>query len=104
MKTRAGAVSLIVATLLVGAPPFAPRAEAQQAAPSQLNDHMLPMAVGALAGAFATFFVLPLIIPATAVAATAGASTTASPVLAVVGAGVGSFLGYEMAPTPTPPR
>jgi hypothetical protein len=97
MNTRAVATSLIIATLLVGAPALAPNAAAQTP-PAQLNDHVLPVAAGALVGAAVSFFVLPWIIPATAVAATAGASTTASPLLALVGAGVGSVIGYEMGP------
>lgn len=91
MWKRAVAASLIVATSLMGAP------SARAQAPGQLNDHVLPVAAGALVGAAATFFLLPLIIPATAAAAaTAGASTTASPLLAVIGAGVGGIIGYEM--------
>jgi len=97
MKTRAAATSLIIATLLLGAPPLTPTAAAQTA-PAQLNDHVLPVAAGALIGAAVSFFVLPWIIPATAVTAIPGASTTASPLIAVVGAGVGSIIGYEMGP------
>src|SRR5579864_7301385 len=97
MTTRAAATSLIVAMLLVGAPAFAPVAEAQAPAPSQLNDRILPIAAGALVGAAAGFFLLPWIVPATAVAATAGASTTASPTLGLIGAGIGSFIGFEAA-------
>ena len=88
------AVGLIVATLLVGTSAFMP-ASAQTPPPTQLNDHVLPVAAGALVGAAASFFLLPWIIPATAVAAAAGASTTASPILAVIGAGVGGVVGYE---------
>ena len=91
MTTRAASASLIAAILLMAAP----RAHAQ--APAQMNDHVLPVAAGALVGAAATFFLLPLIVPATAAAAaTAGASTTASPLLALIGAGVGGAIGYEM--------
>jgi hypothetical protein len=91
MMQRAVATGLIVATLVMVAP------DARAQAPAQLNDHVLPVAAGALVGAAATFFLLPLIVPATAAAAaTAGASTTASPLLAVIGAGVGGVIGYEM--------
>ncbi len=92
MKTRAFAASLIVATGIAAAQP----AWAQAPAPAQLNEHVLPVAAGALIGAAATFFLLPLVVPATAVAATAGVSATTSPVMAAVGAGVGGFLGYEL--------
>jgi len=98
MTFRGVAASLIVAIGLTGTPAFTSGAAAQQAGAAQLNDHILPVAAGALIGAAAGFFLLPWLIPATAVAASAGASTTASPVLAAIGAGVGSIAGYEFGP------
>lgn len=95
MTIRTVALGLTAAALLTGMP----HAYAQTAPRAQLNDHILPIAAGALVGAAASFFVLPLLIPATAAAAaTAGASTTASPILAVIGAGVGGLIGYELVP------
>jgi len=98
MTIRAVVAGIVAAAVLLGMTGFVPDAHAQQAARAQLNDHMLPVAAGALVGAAAGFFLLPWVIPATAVAAAAGASTTASPMLAAVGAGIGGVLGYELAP------
>lgn len=98
MKIRAVAATMIATATMLGAPDFASTAHAQPAGRAQLNDHMLPIAAGALVGAAAGFFLLPLVVPATAVAATAGASTTASPILAAVGAGIGGVIGYEFSP------
>jgi hypothetical protein len=99
MKTRAVAASMIRAALLVGVPNLASSAFAQPTGAAQLNDHLLPVAAGALVGAAAGFFLLPLVIPATAVAAGgAGVSVTASPIFAAVGAGIGGVIGYKMVP------
>jgi hypothetical protein len=99
MEPRALAATMIATALLVGAPNLASSAFAQQAGPAQLNDHLLPVAAGALVGAAVSFFLLPLVIPATAVAATgAGVSATASPIFAAVGAGVGGVIGYKLVP------
>ncbi len=83
---------LMFATSVAMAPPVF----AQATAPAELNEHVLPVAAGALVGAAASFFLLPLLVPTMAVAATTGVSVTSGPVVAVVGAGIGGILGYEL--------
>jgi len=56
MTFRGVAASLIVAIGLTGTPAFTSGAAAQQAGAAQLNDHILPVAAGALIGAAAGFF------------------------------------------------
>ena len=94
MTLRAAAATAIISVSLLGVPDLA---SAQAPAPGQLNDHILPIAAGALVGAAAGFFVLPWVIPATAVAAGTGA-VTSSPIFAMLGAGIGGIVGYKMEP------
>jgi hypothetical protein len=94
MTSRAAAATVIISVALIGMPGLA---SAQTSAPGQLNDHILPIAAGALVGAAAGFFVLPWVIPATAVVAGTGA-VTSSPIFAVLGASIGGIVGYKMVP------
>lgn len=94
MTKRAVTATVIASVVLFGAPELA---AAQPVPPAQLNDHLLPIAAGALVGAAAGFFVLPWVIPATAAVASTGA-VTSSPIFAALGAGIGGVLGYKMVP------
>jgi hypothetical protein len=94
MTLRAVTATAIASVLLLGAPGLA---VTQPVPPAQLNDHLLPIAAGALVGAAAGFFVLPWVVPATAAVATTGA-VTSSPIFAIVGASIGGILGYKIVP------
>jgi hypothetical protein len=95
MKMRALAAGLIVAASFVAAQPAAAQ-QAPEPGQGQMNERVLPIAVGALFGAAASFFILPLVIPTMAVTAAGATAVTSGPAIALVGAGVGGLVGYAV--------